>query len=271
VSRKQRNTVDYFPHFVDEGKTLYILQQRFGNNGYAIWFKLLAELCRSENQFIDCRKEEAWQYLVARMMVDEITATEMLGLLAKLGNIDAELWENKIIWCENLVENLKEVYRKRGRNLPEKPKLSQLLNNCHQESDNSPQPATEMPQSKVKYSKVNKKEILKKEGSSQLPDGVKELVSEFLKLPGWGNSQLANDVEWLSEFLTEFPNLSVSHIRGCKDFHMSRARTKHTKGAWKSRLRHWMTNELKWRANAKAGSKGRELPKTYTPEPEYPD
>ena len=30
---------------------------------------------------------------------------------------------------------------------------------------------------------------------------------------------------------------------------------------------------LNWqrRANAKAGSKGRELPKTYTPEPEYPD
>jgi len=111
----------------------------------------------------------------------------------------------------------------------------------------------------------------KKEGSSQLPDEMKELVSEFLKLPGWGNSQLANDVEWLSEFLAEFPNLSVSHIRGCKDFHMSRPKTKHTKGAWKSRLRNWMTNEIKWRADAKTGSKGRELPKNYTPEPEYLD
>ena len=118
-----------------------------------------------------------------------------------------------------------------------------------------------------KYIK-NKKEIIKKEkGSSQLPDELKELVSEFLKLPGWGDGQLANDEEWLSEFLADFPRFSILYLKACRDFHLARPRTKHTKGAWKSRLRNWMTNEGKW--NEKDNSRG--LPKTYTPQRDYGD
>lgn len=160
MARTAKDTVDYFPHFVEHGKTLYILKSRFGNNGYAFWFQMLEVLCAEEGHYYDCRGEDEWQYLVARLGVDEISATEILNLVAKMGKIDPEMWENRIIWCGNLIKNLTEVYKKRGR-MPKKP--LHLLNNKTITVTEKGIPApekgitdAEMPQSKVNKSKVNK-------------------------------------------------------------------------------------------------------------------
>lgn len=154
MARHQTNTVDYFPHFVKDGKTLFILEGKYGNDGYAFWFKLLGILSASEGHFYNASSELTWQYLVAKTRVTDISATEILALLANLGNIDAELWfEHKIIWCQGLVDNLAEVYRKRKRDLPTKPKID----NCDRNEDNCDRnttregiSATEARQSKVK-------------------------------------------------------------------------------------------------------------------------
>ena len=41
MARPKKQTVDYFPHIIKQGKTMTILENRFGNDGYAFWFKLL--------------------------------------------------------------------------------------------------------------------------------------------------------------------------------------------------------------------------------------
>lgn len=41
MARPKKQTVDYFPHFVKGGRTIFILENKFGNDGYAFWFKLL--------------------------------------------------------------------------------------------------------------------------------------------------------------------------------------------------------------------------------------
>lgn len=123
MGRALSNTADYFPHMAKPGKTLFILKSRFGNNGYAFWFQLLEILASSENHYVDCREEDAWQYLLSYTGVDEISGTEILALLAKLGKIDQSLWKQRVIWCEKLVLNLEWVYRKRRRDLPPKPIL----------------------------------------------------------------------------------------------------------------------------------------------------
>ena len=129
MARNQKDTVEYFPHIAKPGKTIYILENKFGNDGYAFWFKLLELLCQTEGHFLDCSNEMVWQFLVAKTKVSEIPGSEILDLLANLGNIDSELWkQNKVIWCESLILNIKDVYTKRGRDAPLKP------NYCHQES-----------------------------------------------------------------------------------------------------------------------------------------
>jgi len=160
MSRNKTNTVEYFPHVAKSGKTIFILEGQFGNDGYAFWFKLLELLASSEDHFYDASSDTGWHYLVARSKITGDSATEMLSLLAKLGNIDAELWNNhKIIWCQALIDNLSEVYRKRKRDLPNKPKLD----NCDRKDDNCDrnagvqgQSATESTQSRVEESRVKK-------------------------------------------------------------------------------------------------------------------
>lgn len=123
MGRPRKQTVDYFPHFVStDSKTKFILEQSWGNDGYAFWFKLLELLGRSEGHFYDCSSTANEKYLLALMKIEQSTINELLNTLADLGNIDKELWEErKVIWCQSLVDNLQDVYSKRTVSAPTRP------------------------------------------------------------------------------------------------------------------------------------------------------
>ena len=146
--RPRRQSVDYFPHDADasDRKTLTILTRKFGNDGYAAWFRLLELLARSENHFYDCNQLDDFQYLASKLNVAEDSATEIMEQLVVSGAIDGELWENKIIWSQNFVDRLTEVYRKRGRELPQKPNI------CDRKPKAPSISATEKTQSRVEES-----------------------------------------------------------------------------------------------------------------------
>ena len=152
AGRKQKNTVDYFPHFVStSGRTKRILRQKFGGDGVAAWWELLEILGRTDNHYYDASDELDWQDLFSQLYLDENTAKTFLNLLAKIDKIDRDLWEKKsIVWCNDLVANLSQVYAKRGRKLPLPPiSVTEMRISV-----------TEMRQSKVKKSKVKKKETI---------------------------------------------------------------------------------------------------------------
>jgi len=122
VAKPVKNKVDYFPHVTEGGKTIYILETDYGNDGYAFWFKLLEVLGRTEGHYYDLKDPAAKRYLLAKAKVDEKTAIEMLKLLSDLEAIDKQLWEkHKVIWVQNFVDGVASVYRKRNRPVPEKP------------------------------------------------------------------------------------------------------------------------------------------------------
>lgn len=123
MGRPRKQTVDYFPHFVStDSRTKFILEQSWGNDGYAFWFKLLELLGRSEGHYYDCNALANEKYLVALMKLEQATIDEILATLADLGNIDKELWEErKVIWCQSLVDNLQDVYSKRTVSAPTRP------------------------------------------------------------------------------------------------------------------------------------------------------
>jgi len=150
MARPKSDTVDYFYHDVraSDNKTLTILEGEFGLTGYAFWFKLLEWLGHTEGYYYDAREDEDLEFLAREFKVDVITATEILDKCAKLKAIDKELWAQKIIWSDNFVSRLSEVYRKRGRPIPKKPSF------CDENPSKPEVSATEMPQSKVKESKV---------------------------------------------------------------------------------------------------------------------
>jgi hypothetical protein len=121
MSRPKKNRVDYFPHSCKHGRTMFVLEQKFGNDGYAFWFKLLELLGQSDGHSFYCRNPSDWEFLQAITRLDGETCTEILNLLAKLEAIDPELWQNGVIWSKNFVEGIAEVYVNRRVETPAKP------------------------------------------------------------------------------------------------------------------------------------------------------
>lgn len=120
-------TVDYFPHYCKGGRTIFILENRFGNDGYAFWFKLLEILGESEGHYYDCSVCANWTFLLAKTRVDEKRAEEIIDVLIELNKIDMQLWhEARVIWVGNFVKNLSELYRTRHTPMPERPRLCDL-------------------------------------------------------------------------------------------------------------------------------------------------
>lgn len=160
MARPIKSTVEYFPHFAKSGRTVYILESRFGNDGYAFWFKLLELLCDSERQAYDCSQASNWNYLLAKSRCSDEQAKQIIKELVDLGKIDRELWEQKqVIWVQNLVNNLEPIYKKRREAIPTKEDygqetpVTQVLS--EQKPANNSVSVAETPQRKEKESRVS--------------------------------------------------------------------------------------------------------------------
>ncbi len=178
MGRPRKQTVDYFPHFVStDSKTKFILEQSWGNDGYAFWFKLLELLGRSEGHYYDCSTTANGKYLLALMKMDESTIYEILDTLADLGNIDKELWEErKVVWCQSLVDNLQDVYSKRTVSAPKRP---------FTETPEAEQPKEQAEPEKPAPPAEEKKppeEKQKKRGRPKKPEVPKVKYAEFVHM-----------------------------------------------------------------------------------------
>ena len=134
MARPVKEVIDYFPHMVNQGKTILILRDEFGNDGYAFWFCLLELLCKTDGQFYDYNNPAEWRLLLAQTHVKEETAIKILAVLSEVGAIDAELYQNKVIWVQKLVDNLDKVYDRRTGGKPLKPSYCEhkpLLNSIN--------------------------------------------------------------------------------------------------------------------------------------------
>lgn len=191
MARPLKVGVDYFSHDVhaSASKTLFLLESRYGNDGYAFWFKLLETLGSQLELYYDCSNIENWLYLVSKTRVDESKATEIINLLAQIKAIDSVLWqENKIIWIQNFVDRLEDVFKKRGSITPSPDKF--LEGFCHRNYKKEEFPSQklqengvsvpESTQSKLKESKVNKSKV--KESISTPASPQKNLYLEHVTL-----------------------------------------------------------------------------------------
>ena len=161
MARPTRQTVDFFLHYCKGGKTLYILEGKYGNDGYAFWFKLLELLGESEGHFYSCKNSVEWEFLLAKTRTSGETASSIIDTLIDLGKVDAELWrEGRIIWIENFVKYLSEVYKRRKTDLPQKPTLNTETELMYAETTiTDDRNAVKVDFSKQKHDRVEKREL----------------------------------------------------------------------------------------------------------------
>lgn len=121
AGRPIKTTVDYFPHYTTHGKTMFALENQFGNTGYAAWFKLLELLGKAEGHYLDINRAADFHYISAYLRISGPEMQDILNFLSELEAIDPKLYQNGVIWCEKFTLNLKGVYDKRNTEIPDKP------------------------------------------------------------------------------------------------------------------------------------------------------
>lgn len=237
MSRIQRDTASYFPHDAHAASggsdTIKILQGRYGNDGYATWFKILEKLTSTDGHYIDCRNPVKWQLFISYLGINEITTVEILKILVEIGNIDAKLWNNKIIWCQSLVDNISDVYKNRRREIPSKPVITDnkpiTTDNNPINSDNTSNNQITTKQSKVDKSKVDKNR-----------EGIPEWCQVLLDFK---NFNIRNG--WCSDIEAEF-GLTLNLIEASKDFIDYWSERKKEIKSMKTTYKNSLRNCVKW-------------------------
>ena len=198
MGRKQSNKVDYFPCYCKDGKTLFVLESYWGNDGFAFFYRLWKRLGDSNFHYIDLREENNWEYFKAQMKISEAETEKILQKLADMGVIDAELWAEKIVWSDSFVESVADVWIKRKRKVPQKPLfLIQKPAFLPQKKPETPISDTEGTQSRVEYSRVEYSRVEEnKEDAPPCPhQEIVNLWNEKMtplglaKVKAWGNER----------------------------------------------------------------------------------
>lgn len=128
MARRERNSVDYFPHTVNHGKKMFYLRSKYKNDGYAVWFMLLEQLGKAEHHYLNLTTDIQIMYLSSEFMVDENVLKDIINILVKFGDFDADLWNNhNVIFNEKFTESVSDAYKKRNNACISKGNLYSLL------------------------------------------------------------------------------------------------------------------------------------------------
>lgn len=148
MSRPVSNTVDFFPHKIGSGKKMFFIEQKYGNDGYAIWFKILEKISSTENHYLNLNEEEELMYLSAKCHVSEERLLNVVNDISRIGGFDKNLWQKKILWSEKFYQEIQAAYKRRNSKCMDYDSLCKHLKGLCILNDDS------NPQSRVEYSRV---------------------------------------------------------------------------------------------------------------------
>lgn len=115
MARPERNNVDYFPFYCEDGNKMFYIEETYGNDGFATFIKLLRELAKTNYHYLDLSKPTTVMFLSAKCKVTKETLLSIVKDLVELGKFDSVLWnENSIVWCGDFIESIQDAYKKRN-------------------------------------------------------------------------------------------------------------------------------------------------------------
>ena len=200
MARPERHDVDYFPFFAKRGKTLNILQAKYGLEGIGFFTNLMRFLALTPDHFYCIAEESDRLNFYAEIGIEEEKGTAMIELMVKTEKLNKKLWEeHKVIACDAFLKSLEEAYRKRSNQIITIEKIMSIFEegkasgvnsavNPHNSAVNPTEHdfngvyGADNPQRKVKKSKV-KKSKENNSGSIEPPETITTSKSKPKKLP----------------------------------------------------------------------------------------
>lgn len=176
MARQQQNTVDYFPFLCKEGEAMFYIENRYGNDGYATWIKILRQLAVTNYHYLNLSEFKSRAFLSSKCKISEEKLIEIITDLCNIGEFNRELWEqNKIVFSEKFIENIKDAYTRRKNECINMYTLCKHLNTLGVQSayinsinvlkndyNVSKNTHSIVEYSKVEYSKVNNSKKIEK-------------------------------------------------------------------------------------------------------------
>jgi hypothetical protein len=160
MARPESNTVSYFPHKIGDGKKIFSIEAKYGNDGYATWFKILEKLATTENHYLDLNDEVEVMYLSAKCKVSEEVLFSIINDLLRLGCFDKILWEKRYLWSQVFIDSIQDAYSRRNNKCITYEGLCKHLSSlCSTETELLFQNHDNNTQSKVKKRKVKEKVV----------------------------------------------------------------------------------------------------------------
>ncbi len=275
MARKERNDVDYFPFICQDGQKMFYIEEKYGNDGFATFVKLLRELAKTNYHYLNLSKKTTMMFLSAKCKVSVEVLESIILDLVELGKFNPMLWnDHKIIWCQDFIDSIQDAYKKRNNDCITFEGLLILLASLGV----SIEPIVNLKgygntQRKEKDSKVEKKkeeireniEFIDNEKSTMLIENLidqfgfremrfndkKSIIFAFVKLLDKGN-QIDEFVDQLKNYFT-YKNLSGEQMHGFRSLIGTRE-NRFEDGAWNSE--NWADKIQKFKSKSTPQKQG---------------
>ena len=114
MARPEKKTVEYFPFVAKNGKTLFILEDKYGCKGTGFFTNVLRFLAETPDHHFSIHDETDRMMFFARTKCDEESGIDMLNIMAKTGKIHLELWIScQAIASSDFIESIQDAYKNR--------------------------------------------------------------------------------------------------------------------------------------------------------------
>jgi len=202
MAQVSKKTVDYYPHDCDKGKKISYIERKFGNNGYAVWHKLLELLGNAKNHFLDLSEDLHLLYVVDYCNVDEKLLIQIIKELVRIKEFDKQLWEKKkVLWNQHFVDSIQDAYKRRlERCITFKEICTTFKIKCNNEEEND----TQSKQTKENYIKLYKR-ILQYFNNKYIPTSSKQeedwidCIRLLIERDKFTEPEIENIIAWASD------------------------------------------------------------------------
>jgi hypothetical protein len=115
MARPERHDADYFPFYAKRGRTLNILQSKFGLEGIGFFTNLWRFLTLTPDHYYCIKDDMDRMNLFSEIGIDdEEKGIKIIELLTQTKKLDRELWEEfGVIVSQDHLDSLSEAYKNR--------------------------------------------------------------------------------------------------------------------------------------------------------------
>ena len=249
MARPERKNADYFPFYAKDGRTLFLLESKYGCKGTGFFTNVMRFLTLETDHHVNIQDETDAMYFFSKCHCDVESGMDMLGIMSKTGKINKELWDINVVASQALFDSLADAYRNRKNSIISMKEIKQKyvsdVDNEVSNADNSQGPVVSdvgKPQRKGKETKG--KETKGKKDSSELKNISEQQSPLIISIPLIDKTEYPIYQTDISEWEDAFPAIDVIKIlKRIRLWNIDKPKRRKTKSGIRAHITTWLEKE----------------------------